>query len=92
MDYYNEPEENITNWVVDAPPVIQKPPMYRSRHNPKKPPTASCFGLEGTTRIPGANRGDSGNNAGSIAMKKNINHGRQDQESLQPKRLFERLW
>jgi len=75
MDYYNEPEENITNWVVDAPPVVEKPPMYRSRHNPKKPPTASCFGLEGSTRIQGANRGDSGNAGGSLAMKKGSTMG-----------------
>ena len=49
--------------------------MYRSRHNPKKPPTASCFGLEGSTRVQGANRGDSGNVGGSIAMKKGSTMG-----------------
>ena len=65
-----EVEENIQNWVVDAPPPEVKPKMYRSSHNPKKPPTASCFGLEGTTRIPGANRGASGNVPGTLAVKK----------------------
>ena len=59
---------------MDAPPAVVKPPMYRSRHNPK-PPTASCFGLENTTRVPGANRGDSGNTAGSNCDEEKINHG-----------------
>eukprot|EP00949_MAST-11_sp_MAST-11-sp1_P000003 g3.t1 len=67
MSYF-QPEENIANWVVDPPPKPVKPPMYRSKHAPDSIPTASTFGLKGTTRMPGANRGESGN--GSIAIKK----------------------
>jgi hypothetical protein len=83
--YYGEPEENIANWVVDAPPAAVKPARYKSRHNPKKPPTASCFGVEGTTRVPGANRGDAGNVALSIAKKKKSTMGGRSKTTSNPR-------
>lgn len=67
MSYF-EPEENIANWVQDPPPKPVKPAMYRSKYAADSIPTASTFGLQGTTRMPGANRGESGN--GSICVKK----------------------
>jgi len=51
------PRENIANWVQDEPEVPAKPPRYSSKYGRGVAPTASTFGLQGSTRVPGANRG-----------------------------------
>ena len=54
---WDQPQENITNWARPAVPEPEKPPMYRSKYGKGTAPTASTFGLGGTTRKIGANRG-----------------------------------
>lgn len=54
---WNQPRENITNWVQDPPAVPEKPPRYQSKYGRGVAPTASTFGLQGSTRVIGANRG-----------------------------------
>lgn len=66
------PSENITNWVQEPPAPVQKPPKHVSMHDPKVPPVGSTFGLEGTTRLNGANLGDDGRN---VAVRKSNNFG-----------------
>ena len=51
------PRENISNWVQDEPEAVQRPPRYNSKYGRGVAPTASTFGLQGSTRVPGANRG-----------------------------------
>jgi hypothetical protein len=51
------PRENISNWVQDEPEVGQRPPRYTSKYGRGVAPTASTFGLQGSTKVPGANRG-----------------------------------
>ena len=46
--------ESIYNLVPRAEVVKEKAPLYRSKHNPKKPVTGSTFCTKGTTRIIGA--------------------------------------
>lgn len=50
--------ESIFNWIERPAPEVHKPPMYKSRHAPKVPPTGSTFGLQGSTALPGANLGE----------------------------------
>lgn len=66
--YFEPPRENITNWVQDAPPQPVRPPRYRSKYGRGTAPTASTFGLQGSTRLPGANRGIE--KAESLVVKK----------------------
>ena len=54
---WGQPRENITNWVQDAPEVPERPPRYQSKYGRGVAPTASTLGLQGSTRVPGANRG-----------------------------------
>ena len=54
---WGQPRENITNWVQDPPPEPVRPPRYRSKYGRGVAPTASTIGLQGSTRMPGANRG-----------------------------------
>lgn len=54
---WGQPRENIQNWVQDEPEVAARPPRYNSKYGRGVAPTASTFGLQGSTRVPGANRG-----------------------------------
>ncbi len=38
--------ENIYNWIQEEQEVARKPPMYRSKHDPKAPLPASTFGVK----------------------------------------------
>jgi len=49
--YYEEPDESIYNLIPQPMPEIQRPPMYRSSHNPKLPPSYSTFGTKGTSKL-----------------------------------------
>lgn len=49
--YYEEPEESIYNLIPMPPQVIERPPMYRSKHNAKLPPSYSTFGVSGTSKM-----------------------------------------
>jgi len=45
---YGGMEESIYNIIPPKPQVVEKPPMHRSKHNPKLPPTASTFHTTGS--------------------------------------------
>jgi len=49
-----EKMESIYNHVPVPVETYEKPPMYRSKHNPKGEITYSTFGATGTTQLPGA--------------------------------------
>jgi len=49
--------ETIYNLIPQAQTKIRKPPMYRSGHDPKLPPTGSTFGTSGSSKLPGGNVG-----------------------------------
>lgn len=46
--------ESIYNLVPVEVETYEKPPMYRSKHNPKGEISCSTFGATGTTQLPGA--------------------------------------
>eukprot|EP01062_Namystynia_karyoxenos_P033469 TRINITY_DN24635_c0_g1_i1.p1 TRINITY_DN24635_c0_g1~~TRINITY_DN24635_c0_g1_i1.p1 ORF type:complete len:304 (+),score=122.27 TRINITY_DN24635_c0_g1_i1:106-1017(+) len=47
---YEANTESVYN-LIPAPEVVQeKPPIYRSKHNPKVPPSYSTFGTAGTSK------------------------------------------
>lgn len=48
--------ESIFNLVPVEVEVYQKPPMYRSTHNPKVDLAGSTIGIQGTTQLPGAGK------------------------------------
>jgi len=48
--------ESIYNLVPEPVVVKEKPPMYRSKHDPKAAVAGSTFGTHGTTQLPGAGR------------------------------------
>jgi hypothetical protein len=50
--------ESIYNWIPIPEIKEQRPPRYKSKHDPKLPPTGSTIGLQGTTKIPGAALGE----------------------------------
>lgn len=50
---YEANQESIYNLIPAAEQEIVKPPMYRSKHNGKVPPTYSTFGNAGTSRPAG---------------------------------------
>ena len=54
---WGQPQENISNWVQDEPTIAARPPRYESKYGRGVAPTASTIGLQGTTRVPGANTG-----------------------------------
>jgi len=43
-------DESIYNLIPQPVPVPEKPPMYRSKHNGKVPPTFSTFGVTNTSK------------------------------------------
>lgn len=49
MAYYPEAQESIYQIIPPEEVVQEKPPMYRSKHNGKIPPTASTFGHRGSS-------------------------------------------
>lgn len=49
--------ESIFNWIPKPVERTEKEPLYKSKHDPRCPPTASTFVLNNTTRIPGTNVG-----------------------------------
>ena len=51
-------EENIHNFCKQKAAPPPKPPMHASKYNPRAAPVASTFGLQGSTRVAGANLGD----------------------------------
>ena len=61
-------EENIRNFCRPPAVIPSKPPRYASKYNPEAAPVASSFGLQGSTRIEGANLGDEPNK--QTAVKK----------------------
>mmetsp|Transcript_38576 Transcript_38576/g.102019 ORF Transcript_38576/g.102019 Transcript_38576/m.102019 type:complete len:278 (+) Transcript_38576:89-922(+) len=42
-------EESIYNIIPPKPVTVERPPMHRSKYNPKMPPTASTFHTGGST-------------------------------------------
>jgi len=48
--------ESIYNLVPETYVEVKKPPMYRSKHDPKGPVTGSTLGTFGTTKLNGAGR------------------------------------
>eukprot|EP01062_Namystynia_karyoxenos_P049155 TRINITY_DN3757_c1_g2_i1.p1 TRINITY_DN3757_c1_g2~~TRINITY_DN3757_c1_g2_i1.p1 ORF type:complete len:282 (+),score=136.34 TRINITY_DN3757_c1_g2_i1:485-1330(+) len=49
--YMEEPEESIYNLIPQPLPPVERPPMYRSTHNHKLPPSYSTFGTKGTSKL-----------------------------------------
>ena len=43
--------ETIYNLVPEVVVERPKPPMYRSKHDPKAPLAGSTFGIQGTTQV-----------------------------------------
>jgi hypothetical protein len=54
---WGQPQENISNWVQDEPEIAARPARYSSKYGRGVAPTASTIGLQGSTRVIGANRG-----------------------------------
>lgn len=61
--------ESIFNLVPQEPKPIEKPAMYRSKHDPKAPVTHSTLGVKGTTRLHGV---------GAVVKKNSGTMGRAD--------------
>ena len=55
--------ESIYGWIEKRGEERARPPRYRSKHNPKLPPTGSTFVLPNSTKLPGANLGDDSTSA-----------------------------
>eukprot|EP00755_Sulcionema_specki_P029927 Sspe_Gene.93226::Locus_65920_Transcript_2_2_Confidence_0.500_Length_1063::g.93226::m.93226 len=51
MYYYQEQDESVYNLIPHPEPPVQKPPMYKSKHNPNVPPSYSTFGVTGTSKL-----------------------------------------
>lgn len=47
-------DESIYNLIPQTHIPVERPPMYRSRHDPLNPPVGSTFGTHGSTRPLGA--------------------------------------
>jgi len=71
--------ESIYNLVPEIYQEIKKPPMYRSRHDPKSKPTGSSFGCSGTTRLIGA---------GEISQKSSATFGLSAEKERPDPKLF----
>eukprot|EP00756_Hemistasia_phaeocysticola_P012688 Hpha_TRINITY_DN15222_c5_g8::TRINITY_DN15222_c5_g8_i1::g.66856::m.66856 len=47
---YEANAESVYNLIPDPEQIQAKPPIYRSKHNPKAPPSYSTFGTAGTSK------------------------------------------
>ena len=68
--------ETIYNLVPEVVVERPKPPMYRSKHDPKAPLAGSTFGIQGTTQLPGA---------GKAVKKESSNFGPVDKAAPNPR-------
>lgn len=71
--------ESIYSWVQPEAVPPPKPPRYVSKHSGKLQPTATTFGVDGTTKLRGANLGSTKSTTGSAKLP-SATFGKQSQK------------
>lgn len=61
--------ESLYGWIEQPKVVVEKPVMYRSKHDPYTPPVGTTFGLQGTARLVGSTGNCLKNSAKSFGSK-----------------------
>jgi len=86
---WHEMEESIYNLIPRPAELISKPPMYRSKHNAKMPPSCSSFGLFGTTKL-SANESGQAEHEAAVAKSDHATFGTEMLGSISPQEFLKR--
>jgi hypothetical protein len=71
--------ESLYGWIEKPEVLVQKPAMYRSRHDPYTAPVGTTFGLQGTQRLVGSTGNCLKSDARSFGKAKGQSSAAQDQ-------------
>jgi len=89
---YEANGESVYNLIPDPEHIQAKPPIYRSKHNPKAPPSYSTFGTAGTSKpLANCDGGDIVHDSAGgkhKAKKGAASIGRTVQQEIDPKKFL----
>eukprot|EP00994_Dinema_validum_P008538 NODE_783_length_1353_cov_70.443252_g572_i0.p1 GENE.NODE_783_length_1353_cov_70.443252_g572_i0~~NODE_783_length_1353_cov_70.443252_g572_i0.p1 ORF type:complete len:273 (+),score=61.08 NODE_783_length_1353_cov_70.443252_g572_i0:70-888(+) len=86
----NLSNECVYHLIPRAQEVVAKPPMYRSRHNNRLPPSCSTFGISNTTRALNNESGGNDDQDAQFDKKAHATFGREVVADIHPERFLKK--